>query len=32
VLRALDLPGMPMGRIVDGTKIELPPQGAIVLV
>ena len=30
-LQALELPGMPMGRVVDGRSIELPPQGALVL-
>jgi cyclomaltodextrinase len=30
-LNAVDLPGMPSGR-VDGTTVELPPQGALVLV
>jgi cyclomaltodextrinase len=30
-LRAVDLPGMPVGHVVGGTSIELPPQGALVL-
>jgi len=30
-LHALELPGMPTGRVVDGRSIELPPQGAVVL-
>ncbi|HEY8800514.1 MAG TPA: glycoside hydrolase family 13 protein [Candidatus Limnocylindrales bacterium] len=30
-LGSLDLPGLPMGQIVDGTAVELPPQGAVVL-
>jgi glycosidase len=28
---AIDLPGMPLGRVVNGTTIELPAQGALVL-
>jgi glycosidase len=31
-LSAVDLPGMPSGRVVGGTTVELPPQGALVLV
>jgi cyclomaltodextrinase len=30
-LGVVDLPGMPSGRVVDGTTIELQPQGAVVL-
>jgi cyclomaltodextrinase len=28
---AIDLPGIPLGRVLDGTTIELPAQGALVL-
>jgi len=27
----IELPGLPSGRVVDGSTIELPPQGALVL-
>ena len=30
-LNTLDLPGVPRGRVIDGSAIELPPQGALVL-
>jgi len=30
-LSPVDLPGMPSGRVVDGSTIELPSQGALVL-
>jgi hypothetical protein len=31
-LAPIELPGLPSGRLLDASTIELPPQGALVLV